>query len=113
MAWLVKSAPAQYVRACTFIEPVCFLLYKHNMTFNFLYKPPVTPLDCTIKYYVNHELHTSNLLYRRFFWYAFALTFRKRCYTLSHPVVAFSVWDETRTVIYCREGRIPKDRIAW
>ena len=75
MAWLVKSAPAQYVRACTFLDPVCFLLYKYNVAFNFLYKPPVTPLDCFIKYYVGLELHTSNLLHRHFFWYAFALTF--------------------------------------
>eukprot|EP00959_Pyramimonas_sp_CCMP1952_P207228 4334677-Pyramimonas_sp.AAC.1 len=51
------------------MDPVCFLLYNSSVAFNFVYKPPLTPLDCAIKYFVGQELHTAYILHRHFFWY--------------------------------------------
>jgi len=68
MSWLIRLGPKHTVKACTFIDPVCFLLFNSSVAANFCYRKPRTPLDCLVSYFVGKELYVSNALHRYFRW---------------------------------------------
>jgi len=68
ISWLIRLAPEHTVKACTFIDPVCFHLFNSSVAANFVYRTPLTPLDCLVSYFVGKELYVSNALHRHFRW---------------------------------------------
>merc|ERR1711920_481510 len=57
------------VQMATFIDPVCFLLVKPDVCYNFVYRRPQTPLHLLINYFAARELFIANSLSRNFFWF--------------------------------------------
>lgn len=49
-------------------DPVCFLLCKHDVAYNFLYKNPASGLELLMQWFVGRELYIAYTLSRRFFW---------------------------------------------
>ncbi|GMH82628.1 hypothetical protein TrST_g12519 [Triparma strigata] len=68
ISWVIRLAPESVVKAATFIDPVCFLLFHSSVAANFVYRPPATPLDCLVSYFVAKELYVNNALHRHFRW---------------------------------------------
>merc|ERR1740139_1022341 len=68
VAWMVKHAPKR-VLAATFIDPVCFMLAKPDVAYNFMYRRPDTPVKLLFHYFVCTELYIAHSLARNFFWY--------------------------------------------
>lgn len=68
LAWMVKRAPA-FVSRATFIDPVCFLLVKPDVCYNFMYREPSTPTQLLTHYFVARELYIAHSLSRNFFWF--------------------------------------------
>lgn len=68
ISWVMRLAPEGVVKAATFIDPVCFLLFHSSVAANFVYRPPSTPLDCLVSYFVAKELFVNNALHRYFRW---------------------------------------------
>jgi len=68
MAWMAKKAP-QYVSGMTFIDPVCFLLVKPDVCYNFMYRKPTDPTQLLINYFLAKELYIAHSLSRNFFWH--------------------------------------------
>jgi len=52
----------------TFIDPVCFLLIKPDVCFNFMYREPADPTQLLINYFLAKELYIAHSLSRNFFW---------------------------------------------
>lgn len=68
MAWVVRQAP-EIVSSAVFIDPVCFLLAKPDVCYNFVYRPPQKPLELVMSYFAARELFIANSLSRNFFWF--------------------------------------------
>jgi pimeloyl-ACP methyl ester carboxylesterase len=69
VAWMAKSPDTrEMVGSTTFIDPVCFLLCKHDVAYNFLYREPTTLMQLIIHYFAARELHIAYALSRHFFW---------------------------------------------
>mmetsp|Transcript_41060 Transcript_41060/g.113097 ORF Transcript_41060/g.113097 Transcript_41060/m.113097 type:complete len:639 (-) Transcript_41060:65-1981(-) len=68
IAWMVRRAP-DLVSMATFIDPVCFLIIKPDVCYNFLYKRPSTPAELVSNFFVARELFIANSLSRNFFWF--------------------------------------------
>lgn len=68
VAWMAKRAP-ELVSAATFIDPVCFLLIKPDVCYNFMYRQPETATQLLLHYFVARELFIAHSLSRNFFWY--------------------------------------------
>lgn len=67
-SWMVKRAPSR-VLAATFMDPVCFMLAKPDVSYNFMYRTPQSPSQLLLHYFVSKELYISHSLARNFFWY--------------------------------------------
>jgi len=67
LTWIARHTP-HVVSRFTFLDPVCFLLCKHDVAYNFLYKKPTNATEALMKYFVGQELFISYTLSRRFFW---------------------------------------------
>ena len=67
VAWMVLREPSM-VSMATFMDPVCFLLIKPDVCFNFMYREPETPTQLLIHYFVSRELYIAHSLSRNFFW---------------------------------------------
>lgn len=68
LAWMIKEAPS-LVSFVTFVDPVCFLLIKPDVCYNFMYRAPQTPTQLLTHYFVARELYIAHSLSRNFFWY--------------------------------------------
>lgn len=68
MSWVLRLAPRACVAACTFIDPIPFLLFKSNVAVRFVYRPPATALDRLVRYFVTEEIGISHALHRHFSW---------------------------------------------
>jgi len=73
MAWMAKIAP-KYVSRMTFMDPVCFLLVKPDVCYNFMYRQPADPTQLLINYFLAQELYIAHSLSRNFFWHQNQLT---------------------------------------
>merc|ERR1711865_231758 len=51
------------------MDPVCFLLVKPDVNYNFLYRRPDTPTRLLLSYFVASELYIAYSMTRNFFWY--------------------------------------------
>jgi pimeloyl-ACP methyl ester carboxylesterase len=69
LTWIAKHTPHLASRY-TFLDPVCFLLCKHDVAYNFLYKTPTNGAEALMSYFVGQELFISYTLSRRFYWQA-------------------------------------------
>lgn len=67
VAWMIRLAPL-YVERATFIDPVCFLLIKPDVCYNFMYRKPHQPMHLLFQYFLSHELYIANTFSRHFFW---------------------------------------------
>jgi len=68
LAWMARKAP-QCVTSMTFIDPVCFLLVKPDVCYNFMYRQPADPCQLLMNYFISKELYIAHSLSRNFFWY--------------------------------------------
>ena len=68
LSWMCKLEP-QYVYLCTFIDPVCFLLTKSDIVYNYMYKQQENPADMISEYLIARELHIAYSLSRNFHWH--------------------------------------------
>jgi len=68
LAWMVRRAPS-LVNMATFIDPVCFLIIKPDVCYNFIYKKPSTPSQLLSNFFVARELFIAYSLSRNFFWF--------------------------------------------
>ena len=68
VAWMVKRAPSR-VLAATFMDPVCFMLAKPDVSYNFMYRKASSPSQLLLHYFVSKELYISHSIARNFFWY--------------------------------------------
>lgn len=67
VSWMVRSAPAM-VKTATFIDPVCFLLIKPDVCYNFVYRKPKTPTQLVLSYFGSRDLYIAYSIMRNFFW---------------------------------------------
>lgn len=67
MSWILQRAPSM-VSFATFIDPVCFLLVKPDVCYNFVYRPPSSPTQLLLSYFGARELFLAHSLSRNFFW---------------------------------------------
>lgn len=68
LAWMARKAPS-FVSMMTFIDPVCFLLVKPDVCYNFMYRKPENPTQLLINYFLAKELYIAHSLSRNFFWH--------------------------------------------
>ncbi|CAE8642512.1 unnamed protein product [Polarella glacialis] len=68
LAWMARKAP-NLVSAMTFMDPVCFLLVKPDVCYNFMYRKPNSPTQLLINYFLAKELYIAHSLSRNFFWH--------------------------------------------
>lgn len=68
LAWVARRAP-HIMRCATFIDPVCFLLIKPDVCYNFMYREAETPTQLLLSWFVSKELYIAQSLSRNFFWY--------------------------------------------
>eukprot|EP00931_Biecheleriopsis_adriatica_P041820 TRINITY_DN23858_c0_g1_i1.p1 TRINITY_DN23858_c0_g1~~TRINITY_DN23858_c0_g1_i1.p1 ORF type:complete len:687 (-),score=135.67 TRINITY_DN23858_c0_g1_i1:30-1940(-) len=68
LAWMARKAP-NLVSAMTFMDPVCFLLVKPDVCYNFMYRRPTDPTQLLINYFLAKELYIAHSLSRNFFWH--------------------------------------------
>lgn len=68
VAWMCRNAP-ETVAVATFLDPVCFLLIKPDVCYNFMYRQPETATQLLMHYFVARELYIAHSLSRNFFWY--------------------------------------------
>lgn len=68
LAWMARKAPS-FVKMMTFIDPVCFLLVKPDVCYNFMYRRPADPTQLLINYFLAKELYIAHSLSRNFFWH--------------------------------------------
>jgi len=68
MAWMARKAPS-FVGMMTFMDPVCFLLVKPDVCYNFMYREPSDPTQLLIHYFLARELYIAHSLSRNFFWH--------------------------------------------
>ena len=66
-SWFVKCYPHMLL-SVVLVDPICFLLFTPHLCFNFLYRPPVTPMHHMLNFFVARELHIAHTLHRHFFW---------------------------------------------
>lgn len=67
LTWVTRIAPELACRL-TFLDPVCFLLCKHDVAYNFLHKPPANAQEAMMQWFVGRELFIAFTLSRRFWW---------------------------------------------
>ncbi|KAK3238030.1 hypothetical protein CYMTET_51930 [Cymbomonas tetramitiformis] len=67
MAYVAKARP-DICGAASFVDPVCFLLCKPDVSFNFMYRAPQNASQMLLKYFVAEELYTAHSLARHFHW---------------------------------------------
>jgi len=65
---MVRRAP-HLVNMVTFIDPVCFLIIKPDVCYNFIYKKPSTVSQMLSTFFVARELFIAYSLSRNFFWF--------------------------------------------
>jgi len=66
VSWMLKYSQA--VASASLLDPVCFLLVKHDLLSNSLYREHVDPLQIALTFFVFRELYIANTLARNFFW---------------------------------------------
>ena len=66
-SWFVKCYPHMLL-SVVLIDPICFLLFTPHLCFNFLYRPPVSPMHHMLNFFVARELFIAHTLHRHFFW---------------------------------------------
>uniref|UniRef100_A0A7S3PQ22 AB hydrolase-1 domain-containing protein n=1 Tax=Aplanochytrium stocchinoi TaxID=215587 RepID=A0A7S3PQ22_9STRA len=67
MAYVCKKRK-EIMAAATFLDPVCFLLCKPDVSYNFIYREAEKPTHLLLKYFVAEELYTAHSLSRYFHW---------------------------------------------
>lgn len=83
LSWMAQSRPER-VANCVFLDPICFLLHKRNVLFNFHYqrvdqsiqegKKWDNPISLgTLINLAGTEMHTNNAMLRHFWWATNAL----------------------------------------
>lgn len=68
VAWMCRNAQ-ETVAVATFLDPVCFLLIKPDVCYNFMCRQPETATQLLMHYFVARELYIAHSLSRNFFWY--------------------------------------------
>ncbi|CAJ1417026.1 unnamed protein product [Effrenium voratum] len=68
VAWMARNAK-EMVSVATFLDPVCFLLIKPDVCYNFMYRQPQTATQLLMHYFVARELFIAHSLSRNFFWH--------------------------------------------
>lgn len=68
LAWMVRRAPNR-VSMVSFIDPVCFLIIKPDVCYNFIYKRPTCASELLSSFFVARELFIAHSLSRNFFWF--------------------------------------------
>lgn len=68
VSWIIKKRP-QLVLSSILLDPVCFMLFESSLCYNFLYRPPTTPLTWLAHHYCARELHIAHTLTRNFWWW--------------------------------------------
>merc|ERR1712048_1173193 len=68
LSWMVSQAPSR-ILALTFMDPVCFMLAKPDVAYNFMYRKPASPTQLLLYYFVSKELYIAHSLARNFFWH--------------------------------------------
>lgn len=66
VSWMLQNS--QVVASASLLDPVCFLLVKHDIITNALYREHDDPLQVALTYFVFRELHVAHTLTRNFFW---------------------------------------------
>eukprot|EP00929_Paragymnodinium_shiwhaense_P107926 TRINITY_DN74275_c0_g1_i1.p1 TRINITY_DN74275_c0_g1~~TRINITY_DN74275_c0_g1_i1.p1 ORF type:complete len:719 (-),score=145.00 TRINITY_DN74275_c0_g1_i1:143-2299(-) len=66
VSWTVKFS--QVVASACCLDPVCFLLVKHDILTNALYREHTDPFQVFLTYFVFRELYVANTLARNMFW---------------------------------------------
>eukprot|EP00434_Breviolum_minutum_P005643 symbB.v1.2.004972.t3/scaffold288.1/size478366/2 len=66
VAWMCRNAK-DTVAVATFLDPVCFLLIKPDVCYNFMYRQPETATQLLMHYFVARELYIAHSLSRNFF----------------------------------------------
>eukprot|EP00927_Polykrikos_kofoidii_P060620 TRINITY_DN55560_c0_g1_i1.p1 TRINITY_DN55560_c0_g1~~TRINITY_DN55560_c0_g1_i1.p1 ORF type:complete len:679 (-),score=72.11 TRINITY_DN55560_c0_g1_i1:329-2365(-) len=66
VSWMLKNSQA--VSSASLLDPVCFLLFKHDIMTNAIYKDHDDILQIVLTYFVFRDLHVAHLLFRNFFW---------------------------------------------
>jgi hypothetical protein len=59
---------SQVVKSAVLLDPVCFLLTKHDILSNVLYREHNNPLMVALTYFVFRELYIAHTLMRNLFW---------------------------------------------
>ncbi len=67
LTWVVNCAP-HIVARLSILDPVVFLLFKADVTMNFLYDPPASLPTLLMRYFVAEEMHMAHTLMRRMVW---------------------------------------------
>ncbi|RHY31601.1 hypothetical protein DYB32_003343 [Aphanomyces invadans] len=57
------------VSHATFIDPIVFFLWKHDVAYNFLYRRPTTGIQVLLWYFASTEVHIVHVMRRHFWWY--------------------------------------------
>lgn len=66
VSWMLQNS--RVVTSASLLDPVCFLLAKHDIMTNSLYRDHEDPLQVTLTYLVFRELYVAHALARNFFW---------------------------------------------
>jgi len=66
VSWILRNS--RVALSVSLLDPICFLLFKHDIVTNALYKEHVDPLQVVLTYLVFRELGVAYTLQRNFFW---------------------------------------------
>lgn len=67
LAWFVKYHPSMIGRLI-FIDPICFLLFTHELSYKFFHRTPTSAFQTIMDYWVARELYIGNTLTRHMRW---------------------------------------------
>ncbi|RHY63408.1 hypothetical protein DYB30_003977 [Aphanomyces astaci] len=68
-SWVCQELP-HTVSHATFIDPIVFFLWKRDVAYNFLYRPPTTGIQVLLWYFASTEVHIVHVMRRHFWWYS-------------------------------------------
>lgn len=66
---VVNRLQPELVAGVILVDPVCFLLWEPDLTRNFCYRIPVTPMQIIQSYHICRELSISYYFHRHFWWH--------------------------------------------
>jgi pimeloyl-ACP methyl ester carboxylesterase len=86
-AWLIKACPVR-IRRTTLIDPVCLLLSRATVCYNFLYAKRTGLINILTGFFVCQEAGLVSTLMRNFTWFENTLFFQELAAT-GHPASVF------------------------